>query len=211
MQDQEENLKQDLDKFFAIENLSDLQKAYLELTSKYGLLKIQQYIKKYEIPQKEQGIVNILFYPEILEKEQRIKLQKSAVTNGLGNYAVLAATVGLQEAKLEPQEYGYFINALGMWLMQIFEDNLDSPFFLSLVNRITITLYSFPTLTAFQGIEKAVIPLLSLPAFKTNHHNLKLLLKKHSPTHLSRDVGNDTIEIDSLHYLAIPDLKVFIK
>lgn len=227
----------DIDTFFTIDDLSELENTYHQLISKYGLQKIQKYYKKQKFPKTEQGKANLLFHPEILDPKTRLMMQKMAILKTFGDYVFLAAVAGLQGVKFKNiNNYGFFVNELGRYLDMIRDQNLAAPFFQVIATRIAITLLYFPSILTFHGIHKVIIPLLENPDFKLSHHNLLLLIVKHeSPSFFSDtlekgasselvkeikemkkifDLKEDQLNNEqklkkTIHYSAIPDLKMF--
>lgn len=170
----------DINNFFTIDNLDKLQSDYISLKTKYGLNKIQKYYRKCKLPKTEQGMANLLFYPQILDAEARLIIQKIAILNNFRDYVFLATVCGLQDEKFDDvNNYSFFVKAMGGYLEMIRSDNLKSWFPQIIVNRIAVTLFIFPQIEAFYTISEVIIPLLENPEFESCHHNLLLVLAKH--------------------------------
>ncbi len=174
------DLKENLDKFFAIEDLSELEQFYQGIESKYGLEKIQNFLNDQGLPKTEQGRANLAFYPELLDPKARIEFQKEAIVNSFRDYVFLATVVGLQEIKmLNNDDYSFFVNEMGRYLDFIRDQGLKAPFYQVVAKRIAVTLFSFPSIITFNGIHKVIVPILKDSGFEPMHHNLLLLLAKH--------------------------------
>ncbi len=218
--------------FFNANTLFELDDAYNNLLFFYGNEHIQQFLANNELPVDDQGLLNSLFYPQIIDEKTRLELQKQAISNKFGFNVFLAAVVGLQEAKfVDIKDYDYFIDSFKEYLQSVIKYNMEGEFYRVLTNRVLITFFSFPSTPASQGIYKAITPLLNYSKLQNTKHNLKLVLAKHEPTKLlsdaniGKDLFNEIIELKkfilddsgtlisenrlkvSPHFSAVPELK----
>src|SRR3990167_8047406 len=111
-----QDLIEDIQKYLKIEDLDDLAKHYVFMRGKHGIKTIQKYVEGLKPPLEYQALVNMLFHPDVMDVRARLIIQKAAIKNEFGEYALLAAVVGLQGLKLEKNTTNDFVQAILMYL-----------------------------------------------------------------------------------------------
>lgn len=170
----------DLEIFLSIKELDSLLSFYNLLEKKYGIIKIQKYFnnQKFDLFDEQQK-ANILFYPAFLPEDIRLNIQKNALDNRYGEYALLAAVVGLQGKPLSDEDIKFFINRILQFLYAISEYQRKDVFSLTIASRMLNTFLLFDIKLRSHDIYKTVALLINDVDFKVLHHNLLLILCKY--------------------------------
>ena len=140
-----QDLIEDIQKYLKIEDLDDLAKHYVFMRGKHGIKTIQKYVEGLKPPLEYQALVNMLFHPDVMDVRARLIIQKAAIKNEFGEYALLAAVVGLQGLELEKNTTNDFVQAILMYLQTVIANKQTDKFTLVVAGRITNTLLCLKT------------------------------------------------------------------
>ncbi len=191
-------LSADLENFLSIKELDSLLSFYNLLVKKYGIIKIQKYFNEKKFDSfDEQQKANVLFYPAFLPEDIRLNIQKQAFDDKYGEYALLAAVVGLQGKPLSDEDIRFFINRILQFLYAISEYQRKDVFSLTIASRMLNTFLLFNIKLKSHNIYKTVALLINDMGFKVLHHNLLLILCKYQINLSENDEIKQAIGIEN--------------
>lgn len=186
-----QDLIEDVQKYLKIEDLDDLSKHYIFMRDKYGIKAIQKYTSEIKPPLEYQALVNILFHPDVVNPRVRLTIQKVAVKNEFGEYALLATVVGLQGLILEESTIDYFISRVFEYLQTMIADNRTDKFTLIVASRITNTLLcSKDNIVLSDENVKILLLILQDESYKSIHNNIILCILKFCPDYINETKCN---------------------